>query len=219
MAPPVGAAFGPLWSELQPALCAESLAALSAAGFPRATPVQAAVIPLLCTNKDVAVEACTGSGKTLAFILPLVEILRRAGAEAPLRKHEACARARLHTRMRTPPAAAPATPALRTATHPAPCAHASHTTSHAHAHTHRQVGALVVSPTRELARQIMDVATPFLAALPGPGAMLLVGGSDPSVDVSRFHEARARACPLLAHARACWLAHSSAHVHGTSSQT
>jgi hypothetical protein len=89
MAPPVGAAFGPLWSELKPALCAETLAALSAAGFPRATPVQAAVIPLLCTNKDVAVEACTGSGKTLAFILPLVEILLRAGAEAPLRKHEA----------------------------------------------------------------------------------------------------------------------------------
>ena len=47
-----------------------------------------------------------------------------------------------------------------------------------------------MSPTRELARQILDVAAPFLAALPGPGAMLLVGGSDPSADVARFQEVR-----------------------------
>ena len=86
---PRGAAFGPRWEELRPPLCAASLAALSAAGFTRATPVQAAVVPLLSGNKDVCVEACTGSGKTLAFLLPLVEILLRAGADAPLRKHEA----------------------------------------------------------------------------------------------------------------------------------
>ena len=53
-----------------------------------------------------------------------------------------------------------------------------------------QVGALVVSPTRELARQILDVAVPFLAQLPGPGALLLVGGSDPSVDLALFLEVR-----------------------------
>jgi hypothetical protein len=92
MSLPKGAAFGPKWSELRPPLCAASLAALAAAGFTRATPVQAAVVPLLSGNKDVCVEACTGSGKTLAFLLPLVEILLRAGADAPLRKHEARAR-------------------------------------------------------------------------------------------------------------------------------
>lgn len=38
--------------------------------------VQAACIPLLLKNKDVAVEAVTGSGKTLAFIIPMLELLQ-----------------------------------------------------------------------------------------------------------------------------------------------
>jgi ATP-dependent RNA helicase DDX55/SPB4 len=38
--------------------------------------VQAAVLPLLCSNSDVCVKAVTGSGKTLAFVLPLVERLK-----------------------------------------------------------------------------------------------------------------------------------------------
>jgi ATP-dependent RNA helicase DDX55/SPB4 len=88
MSAPRGSEAGPLWSQLVPPLCDTSLNVLRELGFARATPVQAAVIPLLCTNKDVAVEACTGSGKTLAFLLPLVEILRKAHAEAPLKKHE-----------------------------------------------------------------------------------------------------------------------------------
>lgn len=193
---PKGAAFGPLWRELTPPLCAPSLAALAAAGFPRATPVQAAVIPLLCTNKDVAVEACTGSGKTLAFVLPLVEILLRAAAEAPLRKHEA--RSPRYRRRRV---------SVRTA--------ASDRSRRVVLHT--QVGALVVSPTRELARQILDVAVPFLAALPGPGAMLLVGGSDPSADAARFHEARP-ACLGLRAARTARAASRRARIplHGSS---
>ena len=33
------------------------------------------MIPLFCSNKDVAVDAATGSGKTLAFIVPIVERL------------------------------------------------------------------------------------------------------------------------------------------------
>jgi ATP-dependent RNA helicase DDX55/SPB4 len=44
----------------------------------------------------------------------------------------------------------------------------------------RQVGALIISPTRELARQTAAVAAPFLAAA-GLTAALLVGGSDPAV--------------------------------------
>ena len=39
-----------------------------------------------------------------------------------------------------------------------------------------QVGALIVSPTRELARQIFTVAEPFVATLPWMRAALLVGG-------------------------------------------
>jgi ATP-dependent RNA helicase DDX55/SPB4 len=52
-----------------------------------------------------------------------------------------------------------------------------------------QVGAVVVSPTRELARQIHDVVVPFLATVPGlaPPA-LLVGGTDASIDARTFAE-------------------------------
>ena len=42
--------------------------------FTSTTPVQAAVIPLLLSHKDVCVSAETGSGKTLAFCVPAVEI-------------------------------------------------------------------------------------------------------------------------------------------------
>lgn len=61
---------------------------------------QATVIPLLCTNKDVAVEACTGSGKTLAFVLPLVEILLKAEADQAYKKHEVRRQSPVPTRYR-----------------------------------------------------------------------------------------------------------------------
>lgn len=38
--------------------------------------------------KDVAAEAVTGSGKTLAFVIPVMEILRRA--KDTWRKDEVC---------------------------------------------------------------------------------------------------------------------------------
>ena len=63
-----------------------TLEVLEAQGFFNATPVQEATIPLLCGNKDVAVDACTGSGKTLAFVVPVVEKLRRL--DEPLKKHQ-----------------------------------------------------------------------------------------------------------------------------------
>ncbi|KAK9812827.1 hypothetical protein WJX72_004361 [[Myrmecia] bisecta] len=119
-----------------PEISAPTLAVLGQQGFDRATPVQAATIPLFAGHKDVAVDACTGSGKTLAFVIPLVEKLRKL--EEPLKKH--------------------------------------------------QVGAVVVSPTRELARQIFNVAEPFIQTVPGMQGMLLVGGTDPREDVNCFKE-------------------------------
>lgn len=71
------------FSDLNPPLSGEVLDALSSSGFDFCTPVQAATIPLLCTHKDVAVDAATGSGKTLAFVVPLVEILRRTKTVKP----------------------------------------------------------------------------------------------------------------------------------------
>ncbi|MCO5556446.1 hypothetical protein L7F22_009995 [Adiantum nelumboides] len=124
------------FSELQPALSKATVQVLDGLGFGLATPVQAATIPLLCTHKDVAVDAATGSGKTLAFLVPLVEILRHISN--PLGPH--------------------------------------------------QVGAVIISPTRELASQIYHVAEPFVRTLPNIQAMLLVGGTNVAVDVKNVNE-------------------------------
>ena len=48
-----------------------------------------------------------------------------------------------------------------------------------------QVGAIIVSPTRELSRQIYNVAEPFIQSVPGLTSCLLVGGSDPAEDAAR----------------------------------
>ena len=68
--------------DCEPSLSEGMIAKLRANNFVRMTPVQAATIPQLLTHKDVCVEACTGSGKTLAFLIPLVELIRRAGLVA-----------------------------------------------------------------------------------------------------------------------------------------
>jgi ATP-dependent RNA helicase DDX55/SPB4 len=121
---------------LTPSLSEETLSVLDSFGFATATPVQAATIPLLCSYKDVAVDAATGSGKTLAFLVPLVEILRRLSE--PLKRF--------------------------------------------------QVGAMIVSPTRELASQIYHVMESFLETLSGIRAVLLVGGTDVTLEVAKVKE-------------------------------
>ena len=57
-----------------------------------------------------------------------------------------------------------------------------------------QVGAMIVSPTRELAKQIHNVALPFVETVPGARAMLLVGGS---CAPTRHLPARMHAAPDL----------------------
>lgn len=52
--------------------------------------------------------------------------------------------------------------------------------------TEHQVGAIIVSPTRELARQTYTVAQPFFATVKGTTSQLLVGGTDPAEDVESF---------------------------------
>ena len=103
-------------------------------GFTRMTPVQAATIPLFCTNKDVAVQACTGSGKTLAFLIPTLEILLRR--DEPLTTH--------------------------------------------------QIGAIIISPTRELASQIFHVLSTFHLRVPSLTSLLLVGGVDVQEDTEKY---------------------------------
>lgn len=85
---PNGALTDTRFSDLKPPLSEPVFEALAQGGFEFCTPVQAATIPLLCSFKDVAVDAATGSGKTLAFVVPIVEILRRAST-AP-KPHQVC---------------------------------------------------------------------------------------------------------------------------------
>ena len=68
------------FADIRPSLCDASLRQLEAHVFSHATPVQAAVMPLLLAEKDVAVQAVTGSGKTLAFLLPMIEVIRKEKA-------------------------------------------------------------------------------------------------------------------------------------------
>ncbi|KNC55398.1 ATP-dependent RNA helicase DDX55 [Thecamonas trahens ATCC 50062] len=66
------------WEELSPGLDPRIMETLrTEIKFPTMTPVQAATIPLLLSNKDVVVQAQTGSGKTLAFVLPALTLLAR----------------------------------------------------------------------------------------------------------------------------------------------
>ncbi|KAL4705841.1 hypothetical protein ACJJTC_019276 [Scirpophaga incertulas] len=75
-----------IWSKVQPTLSQPVLNCVKKQGFDTMTPVQAAVIPLLITCKDVVAEAVTGSGKTLAFVVPLLEMLLKKEKDVPLRK-------------------------------------------------------------------------------------------------------------------------------------
>ncbi|XP_049942298.1 ATP-dependent RNA helicase DDX55 [Schistocerca serialis cubense] len=122
------------WEKLEVRLSAPVLKAIKDLGFKYMTPVQAACIPLLLKNKDVAAEAVTGSGKTLAFIVPLLEMLQKRPDK--LKRHE--------------------------------------------------VGAIVISPTRELATQTNEVLSHFLKYISNLTQILVVGGTTIVSDVEKF---------------------------------
>ncbi|CAL9240294.1 unnamed protein product [Arabidopsis halleri] len=71
------------FSDLIPKLSCDLIEALERSNFKFCSPVQAKTIPLLCSHKDVVVDAATGSGKTLAFLVPVVEIIRRSSSYPP----------------------------------------------------------------------------------------------------------------------------------------
>ncbi len=58
-------------------------AGIAACGFVRATPVQAATLPLLLAGKDVAAQAQTGTGKTAAFLIAIFTRLARTKRPKP----------------------------------------------------------------------------------------------------------------------------------------
>ncbi|VUZ56473.1 unnamed protein product [Hymenolepis diminuta] len=76
--------MGKTWDDLN--ISSECLQGIKHLGFDEPLPVQATVVPLLLSRRDVAAEAVTGSGKTLAFILPILDIL--AKRQNLWKKHE-----------------------------------------------------------------------------------------------------------------------------------
>ncbi|XP_062514062.1 ATP-dependent RNA helicase DDX55-like [Corticium candelabrum] len=52
----------------------------------------------------------------------------------------------------------------------------------------RSIGAIIVSPTRELATQTFDVLNDFITDIQCFSSLLTIGGGDPTVDLNKFRE-------------------------------
>jgi len=132
--------------------------------FKALTPVQGAVLPRFLGHCDVAVEACTGSGKTLAFVLPIFELLLRS------HRAEAAANNESDDVKDDGSSDTSALPPLQ-----------SRLPGH--------WGAIIISPTRELAGQIFKVAQPFAEAT-GLATQLFTGGTSVPEDIERINSKR-----------------------------
>lgn len=129
------------------------LAGVATLGFNAPTPVQAAAIPAVLAGKDVVASAQTGTGKTAAFVLPT---LQRIAVKKPDEAEKPDAKE--HT-----------ADAERTAT-------AGRNTKRGSAKRNAYPRALIITPTRELAAQIDDVAKSVCAST-GQQAVIVTGGA------------------------------------------
>ena len=133
------------------------LAGVATLGFNAPTPVQAAAIPAVLAGKDVVASAQTGTGKTAAFMLPTLQriaVEKPGGAEKPDAK-EPNASAK--------PNASAGRSARRNAKR-------GDTKRNAYPR------ALIITPTRELAAQIDDVAKSVCGST-GQQAVIVTGGA------------------------------------------
>ena len=135
------------------------LAGVATLGFNAPTPVQAAAIPAVLAGKDVVASAQTGTGKTAAFMLPT---LQRIAVEKPGGTEKTDAKER-------DVAAEPTAAAKRnTKRGSAKC--------NATAKRNAFPRALIITPTRELAAQIDNVAKSVCAST-GQQAVIVTGGA------------------------------------------
>lgn len=128
------------------------LAGVATLGFNAPTPVQAAAIPAVLAGKDVVASAQTGTGKTAAFMLPT---LQRIAVEKPggVEKPDASAK--------------PNASAWRSAKRNA---------KRGDTKRNAYPRALIITPTRELAAQIDDVAKSVCGST-GQQAVIVTGGA------------------------------------------
>ena len=134
------------------------LAGVATLGFSAPTPVQAAAIPAVLAGKDVVASAQTGTGKTAAFMLPT---LQRIAGEKPGEAEK-------------PDATEPNTAAERTAAAGRNAKRGSAKRGGVKRNAYPR--ALIITPTRELAAQIDDVAKSVCAST-GQQAVIVTGGS------------------------------------------
>lgn len=123
------------------------LTGVATLGFSVPTPVQAAAIPAVLAGKDVVASAQTGTGKTAAFMLPT---LQRIAVEK-------------HNKAEKPDGNQPN-------------AAAKHTAANRNTKRNAYPRALIITPTRELAAQIDDVAKSVCAST-GQQAVIVTGGA------------------------------------------
>ena len=134
------------------------LAGVATLGFNAPTPVQAAAIPAVLAGKDVVASAQTGTGKTAAFMLPTLQriaVEKPDGAEKPDAKERDAAAGRNAVSGRN----AKRGDAKR-----------------GDAKRNAYPRALIITPTRELAAQIDDVAKSVCAST-GQQAVIVTGGA------------------------------------------
>lgn len=127
------------------------LAGVATLGFSAPTPVQAAAIPAVLAGKDVVASAQTGTGKTAAFMLPTLQriaVEKPGGAEKPDDTERNAAAGRGVKR------------------------NAKRGSTKRNAYPR----ALIITPTRELAAQIDDVAKSVCAST-GQQAVIVTGGA------------------------------------------
>ena len=134
------------------------LAGVATLGFSAPTPVQAAAIPAVLAGKDVVASAQTGTGKTAAFMLPT---LQRIAVEKPREAEKPDAKE--HT-----------ADAEHTATAERNAKRGS--TKRGDSKRNAYPRALIITPTRELAAQIDDVAKSVCAST-DQQAVIVTGGA------------------------------------------
>ena len=137
------------------------LAGVATLGFNAPTPVQAAAIPAVLAGKDVVASAQTGTGKTAAFMLPTLQriaVEKPGGAEKPDAKE--------------PNAAAGRNAKRGSAKRGAKRGGAKCNDAKRNAYPR----ALIITPTRELAAQIDDVAKNVCEST-GQQAVIVTGGA------------------------------------------
>ena len=135
------------------------LAGVATLGFNAPTPVQAAAIPAVLAGKDVVASAQTGTGKTAAFMLPT---LQRIAVEKPREAEK-------------PGAKEPNAASGRDAAAERNAA-AGRNAKRDSAERNAYPRALIITPTRELAAQIDNVAKSVCAST-GQQAVIVTGGA------------------------------------------